>query len=343
MSAARGRIGIALVVGVALVAGHASVARGDTPPGLWDSAKRPGARDDYALHVQAQRVLASEGREREVLRKYGQLDHLRALLEDADAEHSPDVRLRFDLGEVYEALELHEAAARVLAPAVAAHEAHPAALSAMSTLSVAYAKLNRRREEHDVYHRYLRHQTDPLERLGALGNLAESDMSLLDLKAAIAGYEEVIARASELATGPGVHQTLALAEWGLAVALDRTGDTRRARAEAKKALALDPEMAILNAPNVFFVPAYERLWYIALGAAAAAAEEESAREALGFLRVAEACFTKYVAAAGTDDPWVGLAKIRLASAEKARAAAEKRVPAAPKRAVPADPDKVFTF
>src|SRR5580658_2836263 len=83
------------------------VARADTPPSAWDVAKDPGQADRWALHVKVQRLLHSmpsgapeflELRRDQELR----LESARMLLEQADAAHSPDVRLRFDLGTVYE-------------------------------------------------------------------------------------------------------------------------------------------------------------------------------------------------------------------------------------------------
>jgi len=330
--------GLALVAALGLAA---PPAHADTPPSLWDSVKSPGARDRYALHVQAQRTLAVVVEMKIELQRFGLLDHLRAVLEENGAATSPDVRLRFDLGETYERLELHENAIRVLGPALAAHEDHPAALSAMNMISFAYAKLNRRREERDAYRMYLRHETDPYARLSALGNLAEAEMGLLDMRAAIAGYDEVIALGAGL-SGGSAQVNVTLAEWGLSVALDRAGDRGRAKAEAKRAIALDPGMRILNGPNVFFVPQYERLWYIALGAAAAAGEADTPKEALELRQVVETCFVKYITLAKPDDPWLALAKLRLAEAEKARVVAEKKLAAA-KKARPPEPDQVLTF
>ncbi len=349
----RATLAAVLLASVASVS-SVSRARADTPPSLWESAKSPGARDRYGLHVQAQRVLElvrGPHEARIALQRFGQLDHLRAILEENGAETSPDVRLRFDLGETYEELELHQDAIRVLAPAIAAHEDDPAALPAMPSLAGAYAKLNRRKEERDVYVMYLRHlddrqvkdATDPSRRAQMLGNLAESEMGLLNMKGAIAGYEEVITLVGQLPSIPSAHASLALAEWGLAVALDRSGDPTRAKAEARKAISVDPGMRILNSENVFFVPGYERLWYIALGAAAAAETADTLKDAVELRQVTETCFLKYASVAPSDDPWVGLAKVRLAEAEKLRKAAEKKLASAPKKPAIPDPDKVVNF
>src|SRR5580700_1422747 len=80
-----------------------SPARADTPPSVWDVAKDTAEGDRWALHVKVQRLLHSlpagapeflELRRDQELR----LESARMLLEQADASHSPDARLRFDLG-----------------------------------------------------------------------------------------------------------------------------------------------------------------------------------------------------------------------------------------------------
>ncbi len=325
-------------------------ARADTPPGLWGSAREPGARARYDLHVRARQVLEFDARVE--LAKYGALDHLRALLEDAHAETSPDVRLRFDLGEVYYRLDLLAEAVRVLEPALRAHEGHPAAADALMTLAVCYGKLDRPREEHDTYQRYLKVAVDLAElplgiavggpRANATLNLAESEMRLGNLRDAVAGYEEALALTGKLPATAGAHQTAALAVWGLAVALDRAREASRARAAASRALGLDPALAIIGQDkNVFFVPAYERLWYLALGASAQAEAAQNAHEALAHRRSQELALRTYVVKATADDRWLTLAKVRLREAEALRKRAELAARAAPP--LHRDPSEVFRF
>lgn len=314
----------------------------DTPPSLWQSVADPGARDRYALHVRIRQILDFESRIE--LAKFGALDHARAMLEEAKAETSPDVRLRFDVGEVYYALDLHAEAVRVLEPAVRAFEAHPGALEAMVTLAYAHAKLDHPREERDAYVRYLAHVVDPGSRATATLNLAEAEMRLGNMAAAVEGYEDAIGLTARLPATQGVHETTALAVWGLTVALDRSGQGFRAKKEAARALGLDPGMAIIgHGRNVFFVPAYERLWYLALGASAEAEAADHPHEALVHRKGAELYFRAFVEKATEKDPWRALARVRLKAAEAARVAAEKAAKRTPAPAPSDAPAGIFNF
>src|ERR1700689_309014 len=96
-------VGFALAFTLALRA--AGVAWAETPPSVWDVAKDPAERDRWALHVRVDRLIPppiGEGAAR--LDDDLRLEAARAMLEEADAARSPDVRLRFDLGVVYSAL-----------------------------------------------------------------------------------------------------------------------------------------------------------------------------------------------------------------------------------------------
>jgi hypothetical protein len=88
-------------------------ARADTPPSQWDIARDPAERDRWALHLRVERLVHPprpddatplDSRQDDELR----LEAARVLLEEADAAHSPDVRLRFDLGAIYERLATTE-------------------------------------------------------------------------------------------------------------------------------------------------------------------------------------------------------------------------------------------
>ena len=333
------------VLALALVL--ASDARADTPPGVWEQVKDPAASERYALHVAVREAMAMESQIRVPSLKHAPLERARMLLEQAHAATSPDVVLRFDLGEVCARLKRFDCAISVLKPALDMAPDHPAALDAHVALANAYAQMDRSVEERDAYERYLPRVTDERSRAIAVLNLAEAEMHLGNLTDAIAGYREAIRITSEL---PNVVElednTGALAVWGLAVALDRAGDVAGGAAQAKLATQLDPGMHIItprDGGNVFFVPSYEVDWYLALGWSETAKQARDARaQAAAWLR-AESFWRAYATSADPKDRWVTLARARRDRAHAQRVAAERRAGAAPAKA-PADrTDTELTF
>ena len=116
----------------------------------------------------------------------------------------------------------------------------------------------------------------------------------------------------------------ALAHWGLAVALDRSGDHSGAIRAATTALTYDPNAKELNGPSVFFVPDYDRFWYRALGAMArATAANEPELRALWWDR-ATLLWQQYLDAASVDNRWVPIARLRHAFCEQATREARVR-------------------
>ena len=316
---------IAIVVGLGVILGVPS-ARADTPMNGWDAVRDQAAAERFALHVRVRQIIVNA--------RPGPPDptllRARALLEQAHAEQSPDVRLRFDLGEIYAALDDNTRAKEILQPALDEAPDHPASAAAFIALANAYAKLDQSDEERRVYERFLPKVTDERSRSTAMLNLAEAYMHLGDLDDSIAGYRATIDLAAQL---PNIielnYHTGALAVWGLAVALDRANDVPSGAKEAKLALVLDRDMGIIRLnPSVFFSPERERNWYVALGFAEYAKDAEDARAAATWWQRSEGCWREYVEDAalhGGKDHWIDLARARLERAHAQRVAAERRV------------------
>jgi tetratricopeptide (TPR) repeat protein len=312
-----------------------TLALADTPPSSWDVARDPDARERWDLHETVRRDMAFDPDVGSL--RSAALEHARALLEDADAAHSSDVRLRFDLGEVYERLDLHERAIAVLEPALHDAPDHPAATHTWVMAAYAYAHLDRPRDERAAYERYLERETDDRFRVTALLNLAEADMRLGFLPDAVAGYRETITLAVSLPMREGFMDEV-LATWGLAVALDRNGDPMGAAAAARQATQIDQRIRLPGMPGapdhgwrfigdtqkVFFVPSYERYWYLAMGYTEDAKQAPDARHAAREWATAEFLWTKYVSQATSKDRWVPLARAHLERAHAERVSAEKR-------------------
>ena len=314
---------------LAVAALAAGTARADTPPSAWDAAKDPGARARWQLHrdVREQIDTVAVKSLRGVARDLA-FERARASLEAAHAADSPDPRLRFDLGVVYEDLQRHDRAVEVLEKGLELAPDHPAAPEAWVTLAYAGAKLDRPALERRAYVEYLRRVSDDRPRSTALLNLAEAEMRLGNLDRAITGYHDALRASVDL--GFAGQETYTLGLWGLAVALDRAGDPVGSKAETRRALSHDPGMQLIGfGPNVFFVPAYERLWYLGLGYAVTAEDSRDPREARDQWELALRTWEKYAREAQATERWLPLARAHLAWVQKQKKAADARALAAP--------------
>jgi tetratricopeptide (TPR) repeat protein len=327
-----------------------AIARADTPPNTWDLARDPAEHARWALHVRVERLLApvrgdddsapDPRLDRELRREAA-----RAMLEEADAVHSPDVRLRFDLGRVYkeladdqDRLDLYQKAIDVLAPAIDSAPAEPATTEALSDLVYAYAKTNHPREELATWRRYIPRLTDDRGRVVAMMNMGEAEMRLGHVDDATATFREVLRLCGELPNTSSAGSTYALTLFDLAVALDRSGDARSALDTTARAshinvidsrgMPTDGATLLAHDPSVFFVPEWEREWYLALVAGAAAREAKDARQAASLWTAAEDHWDRYVdqasAAPAGNDGWLSIAKLRRQRTHTERVAAEAR-------------------
>src|SRR5262249_6147113 len=134
-----------------------------------------------------------------------------------------------------------------------------------------------------------------------------------------------------------------------AVALDRSGDPRSAIETAAKASAtvsiastgipmhgtsLIAPHARGGDPAVFFVPEWQREWYLALASAAAARGAPDVRDAAALWADPEGHWDSYVAgssAGRSGDPWLAVARVRRDQVHAERLAAEKRAAKLPRR------------
>lgn len=288
-------------------------------PDVWDVASSPRLARDIAALREAQRVYL-EARELGTHNDGGRdlLRVVKMILEKTDAASSPDPRLPFLYGRVLVDLEDDIHAVAVLRKALASAPDHPDAGDAWFTLAIAYARLHDARAEVAAYDAQLAVEPDPAVRAVTLSNQAEGYMLLHDLDAAIARY-----RFSLYLVPDNV-----LARWGLAVALDRSGDSAGAIAEARLALTYDPDARRLSGSDVFFVPGYDRFWYLALAASARAMAAVQPGHQVLWLERALLSWRQYVQSAASDDPWLAIAQVRLAACERDLRLAKTRAKAA---------------
>ncbi|MGH7437180.1 MAG: hypothetical protein ACRENE_16010 [Polyangiaceae bacterium] len=307
----------------------------ETRPSVWDIARDPGEAGRWDLHVRVERLLQGSLRMRgeDELRR----EAARVMLEDADAAHSPDVRLRFDLGIVYEELELHRRAVDVLQPAIESAPDHPSAVRALSALAYAYAKLGDAPRELEVWRTYIPRLVSESARATEMMNMGEAEMRLGRIEDALDTFTEVLRLCGELPNSSGVSTTYVLTLWDLAVALDRSGDPRGALTTTRKALAwsgrtIDRSIngwdAIKEPGIAFFVPEWERDWYLALGSAALAGVATDSLEAARLKAEAaryRGAYVERATASGSKDPWLAVAKRRAREAAADAAAAIARL------------------
>lgn len=301
-------------VALALLLGSAGEALG--APTIWERVLRPRAGLEERTRLEVERLLFEAelfGLHSKAARD--RLELALRTLERIEAERAEDVRLRFRLGRILGLLGEHARAAAILEPLVAEAPAHPMVSEAFFRLAIAHthAGASRRDDEIAMYDAFLRHVTAPGARAVALSNRAEARMARGELDAAIADYRASLAIVAD-----------PVATWGLAVALDRSGDFAAALAVADRALSLDPDDERLRNEGVFFLPAYERHWYEALGAIARARRASLPLEAALFWASATARFTLYIDSADQDDRWVEIARARRASCERERDAATRK-------------------
>jgi tetratricopeptide (TPR) repeat protein len=226
-------------------------------------------------------------------------------------------------------------------------------------LAETYVRVERTPDEIRAYDEVIARAVLPESTITPLLNQGEAYMRNGNIDEAIAQFREVYRLA---ALAPYGNEVGVLAQWDLAVALDRSGDERGALAAAGTAVRLDGRCLVIeehalmiqtpcnasdNAlilvpagmypiasqnPSVYFVPEYERSWYLALGREALALGARTpgvavpARDAADHWKRAETEMMQYVSEATLHggDKWLERARKRLDEIRARRAEADKR-------------------
>jgi tetratricopeptide (TPR) repeat protein len=316
---------LALLLGALCIALGSDVYAQGHSPGVWEKAGNPVLDENDATHRQVQALLVqmvpTPGDYWESAQGKEQLRTALDKLKEANAETAPDVRLRFDLGEVfYELKEDYASCARSLRGALNEAPDHPMATHAYFMLAICYAKLKDPAHEIGCYDEVLRRESNPNTRALVFSNRAEAQMLLHNLIPAIADYRAALA----------LDPDSALTHWGLALALDRSGDSPGAMVEAKAAVTYDPLDQQLGRPEVFFMPPYDRYFYEAIGAMARAQLADDPAAAVLWWEAAVAKWLEYIASAPSSDPWVTLAQAHQTSSTRQLEVAKKKLARAPK-------------
>ena len=344
--------GRALALACVTALAVAGAARADTPPSFWSDAKHPGATREYALHVDASQVLLRasyaqhpplgltfEQAQQWKAQRRRMLETLRDSL--AGTENARDPYLRYD--RAWLALEIVAPqedfplpiaraslldAVAILEPLAKELGRAPLSSEVWRKLAECYVRLERPEDEIRAYDEELARATDEDDRATPLLNQGEAYMRTGQVELAVQQFREVLRLSALMPYGNDIG---ILAQWDIAVGLDRGGDARGALEAARVALHMDGRfglrglfpVSVFNS-EVYFVPDYERDWYLGLGEAALALDEATASAAATDLSNAEAHYKAYVDSAHPGDRWLDLGKKRMTELHSRRTEAEKR-------------------
>jgi tetratricopeptide (TPR) repeat protein len=318
----------ALAVALSVLAWGARPAQ--AAPSIWERAAKPEAARSQVLLNRVERMMGTLGLPglgpefSEGAVAMFQLSDRRwtcaapATRAASQVEPYLDPRLEYLIGEaLLDSQTGREADARcILERALRDAPDSPLAADGWSDLGVAAGILADYRTERMAYARALDRSWDTEDRARLYVDLAESDMALGDLKRAVREYRVALQSSQQ-------PEHLSAAYFGLAVALDRSGDFPAALTAAEQAVSvplpqtLFQAQSVLDLPNVFFTPGYEVHYYKALRAMATAelAKDNTARRDALADAVEE--WTAYLVRAEADrSPWVQPAKLHKARVER---------------------------
>ena len=189
----------------------------------------------------------------------------------------------------------------------------PLAARAWFELGIVSAKLDDRVMEHWAYCRALSRAWHPELRADILYNRGDANLGLNQLSQAAADFVEAASLAQD-------HETQALAYYGLGVTRERQGDLPAALAAMRLASSLRrpvERVSVLDRPYVFFVPDYDRYYYKALEAMAAARYAKTVKAKQIELETAIVFWKRYLMLAVADQQqWAQNAQLHLASCER---------------------------
>ncbi|MCS6898571.1 MAG: hypothetical protein RMJ98_01895 [Myxococcales bacterium] len=287
-----------------------------SPPDRWDLARSPGAERAERLLDEAEDKLAEAASMSNPLLRQQLATEARSLLDQLGGTRAQDLRARLLYGHALHLLDDDSAVIAALEPLVEVAFDHPLGIQVMFDLAVAYAKVERFRDEVRIYDRLLEAEDGPGLRSTVLANRGESRAKLDDFQGAVEDFRQVI----------GADPMNALARWGLAVVLDRWGNLSGALEEGGFAWDIDQgTLSILDRSGVFFVPAHDKWWYHGIRRLAAAHRATAASERLAHLRAADRFYEMYLAQAPSTDRWAPLARARRKQIEQRMIAVRKQI------------------
>jgi tetratricopeptide (TPR) repeat protein len=300
-------------------------------PSVWARARNPELARRHSALAEVEALLIRYEREQspsrgEQLRgmSTAYLLEAKSILEGAGGEKSRDPMIRYRLAQVLYDLRQYPRATKVYESVARGSDlAAPFRASALSALGTCYAHVGRRDDEIKAYTEALALTTYGAARANILANRAEAYMAMGNLTAAIQGYRDALASLSSLHPVEMIYYGVTPL-WGLAVALDRSGDLEGGIRSIKLAREYDPSDRQINRPNWFYAPPHDEAWYAALGHWTRARNVTlKAARAEAYASAVEA-WERFIDKAPSDDAWIPLARARLRACEKERDAVLKR-------------------
>jgi tetratricopeptide (TPR) repeat protein len=324
----RPRPALALVVVAALLAVSAPAS---ADPSVWSRAADPALEHRAEVETRVNRLMGDyyrtgelnlmdpTGAGRMVSENY--LKQARQVLEEALTAAPSDPVLRLQLAKVAFAMrDNHTAIEQYQALLSAAALAPPYASVAWDDLAIAYARTSRYVEEIAAYDHVLALESYPRFRSTVLANQAEAYMVLGDIRTAVAGYRVALDTLPPLFA----HMNAPTTYWGLAVALDRSGDLDAALESIRLARTYDRNDSGLRSSGWFFVPPYDVHWYQALGHLQSARMGELLSSRLLAYREAVDAWQAFLDEADPEDPYLPVARSRLKVTLRERDAFQER-------------------
>jgi len=330
MKARLRRLAIAIASGAAITA---TVAPADADTSVWTRAANPESFERDVLLAKVDALMNEYFHLRQMpaaFRRSQALGRARRMLERAGAASSEDVTVRLRLAQVYYNLYEVDGDQDRLEQAIVHYQWAIAAplpsltkARVLNTLAIALARLARHEEEIAAYDQAIALEPEPAAQAVLRANQAEGFMAQGQILKAIRGYRAALdATPTWLLNVGGGATTM----WGLAVALDRSGDLQAALEQIGRARSYDAGDDALRSSNWFFVPPYDEDWYAALGHwQRARALEPTDNERLVAYDAAVAAWRSYMNRAPMEDQWLPLAAVRLQSCERERERARERL------------------
>jgi tetratricopeptide (TPR) repeat protein len=301
-------------------------------PSVWARARDPALGRETTVLRAVEGLLGDAGRigETDPLAPMARGLYLRDALArlrgvDAGRSRNPVLRLRYGqvtygLWEVAHEPGLLDTAAEALSFAAHSDASSSIRSEAWNDLAICLARLGRFDQEIAAYGEALRIEPHAEARAVLLANRAEGFMLQGKITAAVVGYRAALGTTPAYA----LFRYGVTTWWGLAVALDRSGDLDGALEQIRIARSYDANDEELTKPTWFFLPDYDRYWYAALGHWLDARSAANRAERLAaFDRTVES-WAAYLAAAPASDPWVAVASRRHEECRRERSRALAR-------------------